>query len=151
LDYRIIDLAQDYPGRITDWAEARNSFLDQLGPGEWILWKAEDEEHSSSLIQYLAGLNPRYPYYAIRRINLVHGKFQEWANPDFQPFLVSNRVRYVGRVHEHVVPRKPYGIIDYPIIHCQNGPRPYDSGWKATMAYRPVHAVKKAVEVLRGR
>jgi len=151
LKYRIVDLAWDYPGRITDWSKARNHFLDELGPGEWILWKAQDEELTLGLIKHLAGLNPTYPYYAIRRINLVHGRFQEWANPDFSPQLVSNRVRYVGRVHEHLVPRKPYGIIDYPIIHDQNGGRPYNSGWKATMAYRPVHAFKKALDVMKGR
>jgi len=151
LKYRIVDLGRDYPGRITDWSMARNSFLEQLGDGEWILFKAEDEEHSIGLVKYLAQLKPEYPYYAIRRINLVHGKYQEWANPDFQPMLVSNRVRYMGRIHEHLVPHKPYGIIDYPIIHDQNGVRPYDSGWKATVAYRPIHAFKKSLDVMRGR
>ena len=146
-----MDLGRDYPGRITDWSIARNSFLEQLGDGEWILFKAEDEEHPVGLVKYLAQLKPEYPYYAIRRINLVHGKYREWANPDLQPFLVSNRVRYTGRVHEHIVPRKPYGIIDYPIIHDQNGPRPYDSGWKATPIYRPIHAFKKSLDVMRGR
>lgn len=151
MKYRVIDLARDYPSRITDWAKARNSFLDQLGPQDWILWKAEDEELTFSLTQYLSQLKPEYPYYAIRRINLIHGKYQEWANPDLSPQLVSNRVRYVGRVHEHPVPRKPYGVIDYPIIHNQNGIRPYDSGWKATTAYRPFHAFKKGLDVIRGR
>lgn len=149
MNYHTVNLGTDYPGKITDFAMARNSFLEQLPDNQYILWKSDDEEHSKTLLSYLDRLVPGKPYYAIRRINLVNGRYLEAANPDYSPHLVSNRVRYKGRIHEKVVPRKPYGRIDLPIIHNHSDQWNYTSGWKQTGAYWLVAAVKKAFEVMR--
>ena len=151
MNWRTVNLRIDYPGPITSFADARNSFLKQLYKDEYVLFLSEDEEASLMLLKHLDKLEPSYPYYWIRRINLVHGRYVAWANPDFEPQLVSSKVRFVGRLHEHVEPRKPHGTIDFPIIHNQNGQRSYDSGWKSTSAYRPVLAAKRFLDVMKGR
>ena len=103
------------------------------------------------LLEHIQGLSPEEPYYWIRRINLLHGKYVTEWNPEYSPQLVSNRIHFVGALHEHVEPRKPHGIIDYPIIHDHRNSWNYDSGWKAGPAYRPFIIAKKLVEVIRGR
>lgn len=85
-------------------------------------------------------------------INLVDGKYQPAANPNFAPDLVSNRVRFYGTVHEHPVPRKPWGRIDFPIIHNHIGGYRYTNppsmtGW----LYRQKHIAKLVLDVMRGR
>ena len=151
MDFKIVNLGKDYDGKIHDFGKIRNMFIEQLEENEWILWKSDDEEIPLGLIKIIETLNPTFPYYAIRRINLINGKYSSWGNPELYPGLVSNKVRYVGRLHEHINPRKPYGVIDYPIIHSVNGPRKYSSGWKETKLYRPVMAIKKSIEIMRGR
>jgi hypothetical protein len=139
------------PVKITSFADTRNTILDTLKDGEYVLWKSADEEHSKMLIDYLDILTPKFPYYAIRRINFLNGKYWELANPDYSPHLISNRVRYEGAIHEQVKPRKPYGRIDYPIIHNHPLTWKYRGGWKHEGAYlRPVLAIKKAYEVIKG-
>lgn len=104
------------------------------------------------LLDYIKGLDARFPYYWIRRVNLANGKYREAWNPDFAPRLVSNRVKFVGRVHEKVVPREPHGIIDFPIIHNHKGPFRYRNYWyQDTPIYRVWIGVKKAIEVVRDR
>src|SRR5690349_8352327 len=110
LNYRIVDIGK-FPVRITDFSEVRNAVLDSLEDNEYVLWKSADEEHSKMLLEYLNTLKPQYPYYAIRRINFLDGKYWEAGNPDYSPHLISNKVRYVGAIHEQVRPRKPYGKI----------------------------------------
>jgi hypothetical protein len=126
MNYSIINLGHDYPGKIIDFAAARNSFIRRLPDNQYILWKSDDEEYSKELLPFLDNLEPKYPYYAIRRINLLEGKYRPSQNPDFEPFIVSNKVRYRGAVHERVYPRKPYGRISYPtVIHNHVGPSLY--------------------------
>src|SRR5216684_7536365 len=114
VQYARIKLGRDYEGKIEDFSEARNKFLREH---EWVLFIDDDEEASEMLLKYLTQLEPNYPYYWIRRINLHNGRYREAWNPDFAPRLISNRVRFVGRVHEKVVPKDPHGIIDFPLIH----------------------------------
>jgi hypothetical protein len=136
-------LGTDYSGKIEDFAAARNSFLSR---NEWVLFIDNDEEASGMLLNYLAKLEPKFPYYWIRRVNLHNG------NPDFAPRLVSNRVKFIGRVHEKVVPRDPHGIIDFPIIHNHLGLFEYKNYWYQDLPlYRFWIGVKKAVEVMRDR
>jgi len=150
LNYRIVDIGK-LPIKITNFADTRNSILDTLEDGEYVLWKSEDEELSKMLTDYLDLLIPAYPYYAIRRINLLNGKYWEAGNPDYSPHLVSNKVRYYGAIHEQVRPRKPYAKIDFPIIHNHPLTWKYRSGWKHEGAYlRPVLAVKKAYQIIKG-
>ncbi len=149
--FQIVDLERDWWGKIEDFSIVRNRFLDTLNDEDYILWKSRDEELSETLLEYIRGLEPEYPYYWIRRFNLEDGCYAEWANPEYSPHLVSKRVRYHGRVHEHVKPKNPHGVIDIPIVHNHTGPRPYDGGWKATSAYRPILAFKKSLDVMRGR
>ncbi len=104
------------------------------------------------LLRHLQTLRPTYPYYAIRRINLLNGRYKPDWNPDFHPALVSNKVRFVGKLHEHVEPHRPYSVIDYPIVHNHvTTNKSYSSGWKDTAAYRPVMILKKLREISRGR
>ena len=150
LKYETYNLGHDWPGKIHDFSKVRNLFLEHSDTG-WIFWQSDDEEPSRLLLKYIEGLNPTYPYYGIRRINLRNGRYIQAENPDFSPHLVSDKVRYVGKLHEHVEPRRPCGYIDYPIIHNQANGDSYNSGWKATFAYRPVLAFKRSLDIMKGR
>ena len=44
LKFRVIDLGRDYPGHITDFADARNSFVKDLRDDEYLLFVDKDEE-----------------------------------------------------------------------------------------------------------
>jgi hypothetical protein len=150
LNYRIVDIGE-LPVKITNFADTRNSILDTLENGEYVLWKSADEELSQMLTDHIERLKPEFPYYAIRRINLIDGHYSEQGNPEYSPHLVSNQVRYKGAIHEQVKPRKPYGRIDYPIIHNHPWGWKYTSGWKQTNAYRPILALKKGLQVALNR
>src|SRR3990172_7536813 len=150
LNYRTVRLGTDYPGKIDDFSRARNSFL---GDG-WVLFLDDDEEVTEGFLRLLDSLNPeQMPYYWIRRINLYRGRYMPAWNPDFKAALVSDRVRFFGRVHERVTPKKPHGVIDIPIIHNHesvNGN--YRNKWyQDHPVYRYWLAGKKIIEVARGR
>lgn len=119
---------------------------------EWVLFVDDDEEPCDMLLNLLDDLEPKYPYYWIRRINLFNGKYRALWNPDLQPRLVSSKVRFFGRIHEKVVPKNPHGIIDFPIIHNHKGPFGYKNYWYQNLpVYRFWLAAKKVVEVMRDR
>jgi hypothetical protein len=123
-----------------------------LTSNEWVLFIDNDEEASEMLLNYLSKLEPKFPYYWIRRINLHNGRYREAWNPDLVPRLVSNRVKFVGRVHEKVVPRDPHGVIDFPIIHNHLGPIRYRNYWyQDHPLYIVWMAVKKAIQVIKDR
>jgi hypothetical protein len=150
LEYKIVKIGRDYDAKIDDFAEARNSFLSRY---DWVLFVDDDEEASDMLLSYLDQLIPSFPYYWIRRINLHDGRYRGAWNPDFAPRLVSNKVRFEGRVHERIVPKDPHGIIDFPIIHNHIGRfDTYKNYWYQDLPlYRVWIAVKKAIEVIRDR
>jgi len=117
-----------------------------------VLFIDDDEEATGMLLNYLKQLNPRFPYYWIRRVNLHNGRYREAWNPDFAPRLVSDRVKFAGRVHERIVPKDPHGIIDLPIIHNHLGSFNYKNYWYQDLpGYRVWLGVKKAMEVIRDR
>ena len=148
MEYRIVDLGKDYPGRIDDFAKARNSFLHD----GWVLFIDSDEEVPRGLLRVLDQLDPKEPYYWIRRVNLYKGRYVPGWNPDFKPALVSSRVSFFGRIHERVTPKDPHGTIDIPLIHNHNGPWAYRNYWYQNLPfYRLWLASKKIVEVARGR
>ena len=158
MDYRIVDLGQDYPGKIDDFAKARNSFLYRNWGDprlvKWVLFLDSDEEAPRELLRTLNHLDPKdTPYYWIRRVNLYRGRYMPAWNPDFKAALVSNRVRFIGRVHERINPKDPHGLIDIPIIHNHNGADgTYKNYWYQDLpVYRMWLGVKKVVEVVRGR
>ena len=149
VQYTIINLGRDYEGKIEDFSEARNKFLAEH---EWVLFIDDDEEASHMLLNHLVSLEPRFPYYWVRRVNLLNGKYRALWNPNLEPRLVSNRVRFVGRVHERIVPKDPHGIIDFPIIHNHLGPSTYKNYWyQDHPVYRVWMGLKKALEVVRDR
>ena len=147
--FKIVRLGTDYPGKIDDFSSARNSFLET---NEWVLFVDDDEEPTEMLLNRINELQPKFPYYWIRRINLHNGRYREAWNPDFAPRLVSNRVRFIGRVHEKVVPKDPHGIIDFPLIHNHLGSFEYKNYWYQDLpVYRVWIGIKKALEVVRDR
>jgi hypothetical protein len=149
MQYKTISLGKDYAGKIDNFAEARNYFLSKY---DWVLFLDDDEEASGMLLEYLSKLEPRFPYYWIRRINLHNGRYRSIWNPELATRLVSNKVRYVGRVHERVVPQDPHGVIDFPIIHNHLGPSTYKNYWFQDLpVYRFWLGAKKAIEVVRDR
>jgi len=149
MQYKTISLGKDYAGKIDNFAEARNYFLSKY---DWVLFLDDDEEASGMLLDYLSRLEPRFPYYWIRRINLRNGRYRSIWNPELATRLVSNKVRYVGRVHERVVPQDPHGVIDFPIIHNHLGPSTYKNYWFQDLpVYRFWLGAKKAIEVVRDR
>jgi len=111
-----------------------------------------DEEASGMLLNYLDKLEPKYPYYWIRRLNLWNGRYRALWNPEYSARLVSNKVKYVGDIHERIVPKDPHGIIDFPIIHNHIGPSSYRNYWYQNLpVYRVWLGVKKMMEVVRDR
>lgn len=149
LKYRTVQLGRDFPGRISDYAKARNSFLNN----GWVLFLDEDEEAPRILQDYLTRLTPTMPYYWIRRVNLYHGRYMPAWNPDFKAALVSSQVRFIGRVHERIIPKNPHGLVDIPIIHNHTRDNSlYRNYWYQDLPlYRVWLASKKIVEVARGR
>ena len=126
LKHETISLGRDYKGHIDDFAAARNYFLSKH---DWVLFIDDDEEACGMLLDYIERLNPKYPYYWIRRINLHNGRYRATWNPEYVPRLVSSKVKFVGLIHETVVPRKPHGTIDFPIIHNHTGGFAYKNYW----------------------
>ncbi len=149
MKYKIVSLGRDYEGKITSFADARNHFLSK---NEWVLFIDDDEEASRMLLDFLDQLEPKYPYYWIRRLNLADGKYRALWNPDYSPRLVSSKVRFVGDVHERVTPKDPHGIIDFPIIHNHKGGFAYKNKFYQDLPiYRIWLGIKKAIEVIRDR
>ena len=145
MKYQIIDLGKHYPGKIHDFSEARNLFLEKLKDGEWILYKDSDVEASQMLLEYLDKLVPEYPWYDIRQFNYINGKYQPLQNPFYTGVLASNRVRWRGRVHEKLYPRNPHGVIELPLIHNHKGPSLYEN----SSPPRPLMIAKKLWEIGR--
>ncbi|HVH15528.1 MAG TPA: hypothetical protein VNA15_07410 [Candidatus Angelobacter sp.] len=149
VEYKIVTLGRDFPEKITDFAAARNYFLSRY---DWVLFVDDDEEASDMLLTHLQNLVPRFPYYWVRRFNLYNGRYRGLWNPDFAPRLVSSKVRFVGRVHERIVPKEPHGMIDFPIIHNHLGVPTYRNYWyQDNLIYRMWLGFKKAIEVVRDR
>lgn len=154
MKYEQVSLSQ-YPYQpIQDFAAASNYFLDR---NTWTLFVADDEEPSLMLLNYLDQLEPKYPYYAVRVINLRDGRYLPQENPLIGARLVSNQgPRFIGqkkrgRLHERIIPRKPFGMIDYPIIHDHTGPTRYRNPWYWDLPfYRAWFVSKKLLEVARG-
>ena len=121
MKYKIVSLGRDYPGKITDFAEARNSFIRELKDDEWILFLDDDAEAPQMLLDRLKSFQPpkNARYYSIRTINLTNGMYAPEQNPFFWRVLVSNKVHYFGRLHESIK-GQPSGLIDIPIIHNQS-------------------------------
>jgi hypothetical protein len=149
MKYQIVSLGRDFKGKITSFAEARNSFFSQY---EWVLFIDDDEEASDMLLNYIDRLKPQYPYYWIRRLNLQDGRYRAHWNPEYSSRLVSNKVRFVGKLHERVQPKDPHGIIDFPIIHNHTGSFGYPNRWYQDLpTYRIWLGLRKMMEVIRDR
>ena len=146
MKFRVIDLGRDYPGHITDFADARNSFVKDLLDDEYLLFVDSDEEAPKMLLDYIGRLKPQFPYYWVRRIELVNNKYVPVFNPNYNGRLCSNRVRFIGRVHEMIIPREPHGVIDIPIIHNHTGQASYTGGAQSGLKL----GLLKVREVVRG-
>ena len=116
--FHTVSLGRDYPGKITDFAEARNSFLENLPDNEWVLFLDDDCEAPRMLLDRLSRFQPPKDarYYSIRTVNLTNGSYNPAHNPFFWRCLVSNKARFYGRLHERVK-GSPTGLIDIPVIH----------------------------------
>ena len=55
------------------------------------------------LSNYLSRLEPKFPYYWIRRVNLYNGRYRSAWNPDLVPRLVSNRVKFGARLAKELL------------------------------------------------
>jgi hypothetical protein len=153
VEFSTVDLGRQYPGKIDDFARARNSFLENLPDNHYVLFVDSDEEAPLMLLDHIKRLEPEHPYYWVRRIELSNDNYFAGCNPNFKPALVSSRVRFTNRIHEKIVPKNPHGIIQIPIIHNHRGTRQYD-GISRLRAGRLGHywqGAKKMVEVARGR
>jgi hypothetical protein len=146
LKFTIVDLGRDYSGQISDFADARNSFIKDLPDGEYVLFVDSDEEAPKMLLDYIGRLKPQFPYYWIRRVELVNNRYVPVFNPNYNGKLCSSKVRFVGRVHEMIIPREPHGVIDIPIIHNHTGPASYSGGAQTKVKL----GLLKVREVVRG-
>lgn len=143
--YQVVDLGRDFKGRISDFAEARNSFLRMLPDNHYVLYKDSDVEAPQMLLDYISLLDPKFPWYDVRQVNLIDDRYQPLQNPFYTGVLVSNTCRWKGKVHEKVYPRDPHGRIDIPLIHNHKGPTLYNGGSPP----RVLLAAKKLWEITR--
>jgi hypothetical protein len=81
LKFTIVDLGRDYPGNISDFAEARNSFVKNLLYEEYESFVDSDEEAPKMLLDYIGRLKPQFPYYWVRRIELANNKYVPSSQP----------------------------------------------------------------------
>lgn len=152
MKFEVIYLGRDYEGKITDFSEARNSFLETLDDDEYVLFVDDDEEAPQLLLRYISKLKPQYPYYWVRKVELHNNRYIPQFNPHFDSRLISNKVRFFGRVNERIRPKNPHGIIDIPIIHNHTGPATWTGHWYQYLPYYQYWmAVKKMVEIIRFR
>lgn len=142
--YHVVDLGKDYPGKILNFAEARNSFLRILPDNEYILYKDSDVDAPSMLLDYLDRLAPLYPWYDIRQVNLINDVYQPLQNPFYTGVLVGKKCWWEGKVHEKVYPRDPHGRIDIPLIHNHHGPYRYNGA-----PSKPLLVLKKLWEIVK--
>ena len=99
------------------------------------------------LLRHIRGMLGIFPWYDIRQINLVNGRYQQVGNPFFTGVLASNRVRWrsINGVKERLYPREPHGRIDIPLIHNHEGPTKH---WEVAPP-RPLLVARKLYEILR--
>ena len=123
VNFSIIDIGKEMGSKkIEDFSKVRNSFIETLNDEEYILFVDSDEEAPKLLLELCNKIiYTGIPYFRVRRVNLVDWKWYALGNPDYNDRLVSNKVRFHGRVHEAVRPRRPFGVIDAPIIHNHIG------------------------------
>ena len=126
--FEVIDVGKEMGRKkIEDFSVVRNSFLEALNDEEYILFVDSDEEAPKVLLELCGKLSfTGVPYFRVRRVNLHDWRWYALGNPDYCDRLVSNKVRYFGKIHESVRPRHPFGVIDAPIIHNHLGPSRYN-------------------------
>jgi hypothetical protein len=127
--FSVIDIGKEMGSkRIDDFSKVRNNFLETLNDEEYILFLDSDEEAPKLLLELCKRVvYTGIPYFRVRRVNLHDWKWYAGGNPDYNDRLVSNKVRFHGKVHESVRPRRPFGVIDTPIIHNHLGPKRFTS------------------------
>jgi hypothetical protein len=119
---------REYPFQpITDFSKARNWFVENIPDNEYVLFTSDHEEIPNMLLDYIDRLEPKYPYYNIRLIYLINGRQVPLHDPTWRANLVSNKMRFVGKIHESPRPRWKGGLIDIPMIHNGNGLHSYDT------------------------
>ena len=104
------------------------------------------EEAPKMLLDYLAKLKPQFPYYWVRRVELSNYRYVTVLNPNYNGILCSNKVRFVGGVHEMISPREPHGLVDIPVIHNHCSPTKYSGRAQSRVKL----ALLKVIEVVRG-
>ena len=126
--FSVIDIGKEVGSKkIEDFSTVRNSFVETLNDEEYILFIDSDEEAPKLLLEMCRKIvYSEIPYFRVRRVNLRDWRWYSLGNPDFSDRLVSNKVRFHGKVHEAVRPRRPFGVIHTPIIHNHLGPDRYE-------------------------
>lgn len=141
---------REYPYQpITDFAEARNWFLRDLPDDEFVLFTSEHEELPKMLLDYIARLEPKHPYYRIRLIRLINGRLETLWDPIYQPNLCSNRMHFVGAIHEGPRPIFGGGTIDIPMIHNSDGKHSYGERTPKWYQKRYGHLLYRVMRVYR--
>lgn len=154
MKFRIVDLAKDYPFQpITDFAKARNYFVENLPDGEYVLFTSDHEDLPKSLLDHIASLKPEFPYYNIRLICLMNGKRIPGQDNRYVANLVSNRMRFVRPIHEIPTPVGQGGVIEIPMIHNATSVSRYDNinvpRWYYTRAYGLLQAIFQFRDTIR--
>ncbi len=125
--FSVIDIGREMGSKkIDDFSMVRNSFIEALNDEEYILFIDSDEEAPKLLLELCERIPyTGIPYFRVRRVNLLDWKWYAGGNPGHMDRLISNKVRFQGKVHETVRPRRPFAVIDTPIIHNHVGPWRY--------------------------
>ena len=123
--------------KIDDFSKVRNSFIETLNDEEYVLFIDSDEEAPKILLDMCRRIPyTGIPYFRVRRVNLRDWKWYASGNPGYNDRFVSNKVRFYGKVHESVRPRRPYAVIDAPIIHNHVGQ------WRYSMPPYYFHGIR---------
>ena len=125
--FSVIDIGKEIGSKkIDDFSKVRNSFIETLTDEEYILFVDSDEEAPKLLLELCRKITySGIPYFRVRRVDLRDWRWYALGNPSYCDRLVSNKVRFHGKIHEAVKPRRPFGVVDAPIIHNHLGPDRY--------------------------
>jgi hypothetical protein len=125
--FSVIDIGKEMGSKkIEDFSKVRNSFIETLNDEEYVLFVDSDEDAPKILLEMCEKIAfTGIPYFRVRRVNLRDWRWYALGNPDYCDRLVSNKVRFYGKVHEVVRPRHPFGLIHVPIIHNHIGADKY--------------------------
>lgn len=121
-----VEMAKNYADRVlhfewcNDFAAARNTGID-AAKGLWFMWIDSDEwlENPDDLIKFFKdGEYKKYGSANITLVNLSNFGVQNSGRSNFLRLVIlTNKSRFINKVHENIIPINPMKNIDSIIYH----------------------------------